>query len=272
MRNVLAAAVLLLLMVGVGAAQWQLVWSDEFDYVGLPDSSKWDYEEGFVRGNEMQYYTRAQLENARVQNGVLVIEARKEQIVNPKYRPGTDSWIQQREFGYYTSASVITRGKASWTYGRIEVRAKVPKGVGTWPAIWTLGANIAKVKWPQCGEIDIMEHVGKDPDFAYGTVHFVEDGEHKYLQGKCESKTLAGDFHIYAIEWFKDRIDFYLDETKYHTFKLDIAGKGEDNPYRRPQYLLMNLALGGSWGGEIDDSALPQKYVIDYVRVYRATE
>jgi len=270
MRNVLTVVMLLLLSVGADAVQWQLVWFDEFDYVGLPDSAKWDYEEGFVRNNEMQYYTRAQKKNARVENGVLVIEARKEQIANPKYKPGTDSWIMQREYGQYTSASVITRNKASWTYGRIEVRARLPRGKGTWPAIWMLGASIAKVKWPQSGEIDIMEHVGQDPDRAYGTVHYVEEGKHKWLQGKCESKTLADDFHTYAIEWFKDRIDFFLDDEKYHTFALDLAGKGEDNPYRKPQYLLINLALGGGWGGAIDDSMLPQKYLIDYVRVYQA--
>jgi len=252
------------------AAQWQLVWSDEFDYTGLPDSTKWDYEEGFVRNNEMQYYTRARKQNARVENGVLVIEGRKEQIANPKYKPGTDSWIQKREYGQYTSASLITFNKASWTFGRIEVRARLPQGKGTWPAIWTLGANISKVRWPKCGEIDIMEHVGKDPNWICGTANYDLNGKRQYDQGKIQTETPYADFHIFAIEWFDDRIDFFFDDTKYFTFPVDKAGQGEDNPFRKPQYLLINLGLGGSWGGEIDDSMLPQKYLIDYVRVYRS--
>jgi beta-glucanase (GH16 family) len=252
------------------AAEWQLVWSDEFDYTGLPDSTKWDYEVGFVRNLEMQYYTHANLKNARVENGVLVIEGRRERIANPKYKPGTDSWIEQREMGQYTSASLTTRGKESWTYGRIEVRAKLPWGKGTWPAIWMLGTNISKVKWPSCGEIDIMEQVGKTPDRIFGTAHYVVNGKHEYDQGKIEVNKPSADFHIYAINWYKDRIDFFFDDSKYFTFPLDKAGKGEDNPYRKPQFLIINLALGGSWGGEIDNSIFPQKYLIDYVRVYKS--
>jgi beta-glucanase (GH16 family) len=266
-----------LLVIGIIAAatylhavEWQLAWSDEFDYSGLPDSTKWDYEEGFVRNAEMQYYTRERLENARVENGVLVIEGRKEQIGNPKYKPGSDSWILKRQFGYYTSASLITLNKASWTYGRIEVRARLPHGKGTWPAIWTLGANRTKVKWPTCGEIDIMEFVGKEPDWIHGNIHYIENGKHRSNGGKIHTEKPYADFHIYAIEWFPDRVDFFFDDTKYHTFPIDNAGIGEDNPFRKPHYLLINLALGGSWGGEIDESILPQKYLIDYVRVYQA--
>ena len=254
------------------AVEWELVWSDEFDYEGLPDSTKWDYEEGFVRNAELQYYTRARHENARVKDGLLIIEGRKERIANPRFKAGSDSWILKRDYGEYTSASLITRDKASWKYGRIEVCAKLPQGKGTWPAIWMLGANIAEVRWPACGEIDIMEHVGNDPYNIYGTIHYVTDGKRKHSQGKHQTDDAEKDFHVYAIEWSQFQIDFYFDNTKYHTFPIDIAGVGEDNPYRKPQYLLINLALGGGCGGKIDDAVLPQKYLIDYVRVYQVKQ
>ena len=135
--------------------KWELVWADEFNGKGLPDQSKWDYEVGFIRNREKQYYTKARLENARVENGMLIIESRKE-----KY-----------EKGDYTSASLHTRYKAKWLYGRIEVRAKLPTGRGMWPAIWMLGANYGKVRWPACGEIDIMENVGFNPDMIHANVH-----------------------------------------------------------------------------------------------------
>ena len=250
------------------AGEWKLVWSDEFDYTGLPDSSKWDYEEGFIRNREEQYYTRERKENARVENGNLIIEGRKEQFRNPKYEPGSRRGNRRREFAQYTSAALITLKKASWTYGRIEVRAKLPQGKGVWPAIWTLGTNITSIGWPRCGEIDIMEFVGHDPNRVHANAHYGMDGEHKSDGGKIQTEAPYDDFHIYAIERYPDRIDFFFDETKYHSFEIDKAGKGDDNPFRRPHYLLINLALGGSWGREIDDSILPQKYLIDYVRVY----
>ena len=249
-------------------AGWKLAWSDEFDYEGPPDPKKWDYEEGFVRNNEMQYYTRARRENARVEKGVLVIEGRKEKFRNPKYQRGSKDWRRGREFAEYTSAALITRGKASWRYGRIEVRAKLPRGKGMWPAIWTLGTNRSKVRWPGCGEIDIMEFVGKQPDHVHGNAHYGLGGRHRSKHGKLRTKAPYDDFHVYAIEWFPDRIDFYFDKKKYHTFRIDDAGKGADNAFRRPHYLLINLAIGGSWGGKIDEAVLPQKYLIDYVRVY----
>ena len=252
------------------AADWKMTWSDEFDYTGLPDSKKWDYEEGFVRNNESQYYTRARLENARVENGVLVIEGRKEQFKNAKYKAGSDKWGEQSEDASYTSASLVTLGKACWTRGRIEVRAKLPQGKGVWPAIWTLGMPGPGVKWPDCGEIDIMEFLGREPGRMYGTLHYAVAGKHCQIQGVYEAKDLQETFHLYAIEWFDDRIDFFVDTIKYRTIALDDAGKGGENPFRKPHYLLINLALGGSWGGTIDDSVLPQKYLIDYVRVYES--
>jgi beta-glucanase (GH16 family) len=244
--------------------QWKLVWSDEFDKDGLPDPAKWDYEEGFVRNNEAQYYTRARKENARVENGMLVIEGRKEQFANPRYREGATKGSSSRQFAEYTSAALITKGKADWTFGRIEVRAKLPQGTGVWPAIWMLGTRGG---WPAGGEIDIMEFVGKEPNLVHATVHFNKNGKHASSGNKIKTEKPFDDFHVYAVEWFADHMDFYFDKQKYHTFQNSQA---ENDPFSKPQYLLINLALGGSWGGKIDDSIFPQKYLVDYVRVYQA--
>jgi beta-glucanase (GH16 family) len=243
---------------GGDAGKWELMWSDEFDYQGLPDRTKWGYEEGFVRNSESQYYTRARQENARVEDGMLIIECRKE-----NFKPENHDAVE------YTAASLITLNHASWQYGRIEVRAKLPKGKGVWPAIWTLGTNISQVGWPACGEIDIMEFLGGEPNNIYGALHYAVDGEHRDDGGTLETYKPYDDFHIYAIEWYPDLIDFFFDSKKYHTVLLDQAGTGEDNPFRRPHYLLVNFALGGEWGGLVDDANLPQKYLIDYVRIYR---
>jgi beta-glucanase (GH16 family) len=243
---------------GLHAEKWKLVWSDEFNYQGLPDKTKWDYEEGFVRNHESQYYTRGRLENARVEDGMLILECRKEHFT-PKLHAPVE----------YTAASLLTRNKASFQYGRIEMRAKLPQGRGVWPAFWTLGTNISRVHWPACGEIDIMEFVGFETNKIHGTVHYALDGKHQSDTGSLEAVRPYDDFHIYAIEWYPDRIDFFFDSTKYHTVLIDKAGQGGANPFRAPHYLLINFALGGSWGGPIDDTVLPQKYLIDYVRIYR---
>jgi beta-glucanase (GH16 family) len=253
-----ATSIIIMAATCVHAEKWTLVWSDEFDYQGLPDKAKWDYEEGFFRNHESQYYTRARLENARVDHGVLTIECRKE-----RFKPENHAPVQ------YTAASLVTKNKASWRYGRIEVRAKIPHGKGVWPAIWTLGTNISTVGWPACGEIDIMEFVGKVPNNIYGTIHYAVDRKHQSDQGRFEKAGLYDDFHVYAVEWSPDKIDFYLDDTKYHTCLIDKAGTSAKNPFRAPHYLIINFALGGDWGGPIDDTVLPQKLLINYVRVYK---
>ena len=257
-KTLLIACGVLTAVAGVRAGDWKLVWADEFNYSGLPDPAKWDYEAGFVRNHESQYYTRARLENARVENGLLVIECKKEH-----YKPEHHAAVE------YTAASLITEGKASWCYGRIEMRAKLPKGKGVWPALWIMGTNRNAVGWPACGETDIMELVGKDPNTIHGTLHFGAKGKHKSDGGKFAADRPSDGFHIYAVEWFPDRIDFFYDTNKYHTVKLDKAGPGAANPFRQPHYLLLNFALGGGWGGPVDDANLPQKYLIDYVRVYQ---
>ncbi len=261
-RHLAPTIVLLAYLLWTGplhAAGWRLVWSDEFDKSGPPDAAKWTYEEGKLRNHEAQYYTNARPENARVEGGMLVIEGRKEPFSSP----------DGKHHAAYTSASLTTEGLAAWTYGRVEVRAKLPEGRGVWPAIWMLGNNIHTIGWPRCGEIDIMEFVGKEPAFVHGTAHYSKDGKHASSGDKTAIADPATGFHTYAVEWWPDQIDFFFDEKKYHTVPIDNAGAGEENPFRKPQYLILNFALGGDWGGPIDDSKLPQKFLIDYVRVYQ---
>ncbi|NDP19557.1 MAG: family 16 glycosylhydrolase [Paludibacter sp.] len=235
----------------------KLVWSDEFNYKGLPDSTKWVCEEGMVRNDEKQYYTKNRLENARVENGNLIITARKE-----NYREGK-----------YTSACLNTQGKHEFTRGRIEVRAQIPHGVGVWPAIWTLGTEFSNSngKWPACGEIDIMEFVGFDPNKIHANVH---TRDYNWTKGNPRGGTFnvenpSAGFHIYAVDWYKDRMDFFFDDKLYFTCNRKNEGVGEW-PFDSPQFLLINLAIGGSWGGQkgIDDKIFPMEYKVDYVRMY----
>jgi beta-glucanase (GH16 family) len=245
---------------------YKLAWSDEFDRPGLPDPTKWGYEVGYVRNHESQYYTRARMENARVENGMLVIEARKEHYKIPessgRARGGS------KEYAEYTSAALVTQHKTSWKYGRIEARAKLPHGLGTWPAFWTLGEQRG---WPACGEIDIMEFVGHTPGKVFATVHYQKDGKHASSGHSLDVTAPWDAFHVYAVEWTPESMDFYFDQTKYHSFTVSAAENEGQNPFQMPHYLLLNLALGGDWGRKIDDSMLPQKFYVDYVRVYQKT-
>jgi beta-glucanase (GH16 family) len=254
------------------AGEWKLVWADEFDKPGQPDPAKWTYEEGFIRNRELQYYTRARSENARIEAGMLVIESRREKFANPGYQPGAQGNPRRaREFAEYTSASLTTRGLASWLYGRVEVRAKLPGGRGVWPAIWMLGTN-RNAGWPACGEIDIMEFVGFEPDKIHGTIHTGKYNHVKKTQkgATVEVKAPCDDFHIYAIEWSADKIDFFVDDQKYFSFANEHTGH-DAWPFDQSQYLILNTAIGGDWGGAkgIDPGIFPQKYYIDYVRIYQ---
>jgi beta-glucanase (GH16 family) len=250
---------------------WKLVWSDEFNYNGLPDSTKWGFETGLLRNNEKEYYTKARKENAFVKNGFLYITGIKEKYPNAVYKAGSADWQKKDSLADYTSADICTQGKASWKYGKVEVRAKIPAGKGMWPAIWMLGDNISKAGWPACGEIDIMENVGFEPNRVYATMHYADPATKKHAaNGKFrESNTLSTDFHIYTLEWDKKLIKISIDNNLYQIFNIDDAGKGIDNCFRQKQFLILDLALGGDWGGPIDDQVLPQQYIIDYVRVYQ---
>jgi beta-glucanase (GH16 family) len=245
------------------SAQMRLVWSDEFDYTGLPDSSKWGYDLGDgcpnVCGwgnNELQFYTARRLENARVEGGYLVIEARRE-------RMGSQD---------YSSARMVSKRRGDWTYGRIEARAKLPSGLGVWPAIWMLPTDWAYGGWPASGEIDIMEHVGYMPDSLFGSLHTTR---FNHIQGTqvtagLFSKTLSTDFHRYGIEWDAEKIDFFFDGEKYLTFKNRREGSAAW-PFDRDFHLLLNVAVGGNWGGKmgVSESIWPQKMLVDWVRVYQ---
>jgi beta-glucanase (GH16 family) len=240
--------------------EWKLVWSDEFNYTGLPDSAKWNYNVGGHGwgNNELQFYTEKRPENARVENGLLVIEARKE------------NWQGKN----YTSARLVTKGTGDWQYGKIEVRAKLPKGVGTWPAIWMLGST-TPLKWPDDGEIDIMEHVGYDQGKIHGSVHCK-----KYYHGIGTQKTsftmmpdCSEKFHVYAVEWNKDIVKVSADSNVYFTFTNEHSGY-EAWPFDNKMYLLLNIAVGGNWGGQkgVDDSIWPQRMEVDWVRVYTSNK
>ena len=257
---------LLLLCLCSQAQEWQLKWSDEFNYTGHPDPKKWGYESGYVRNNEKQYYTTKRLENARVENGHLIIEGRKE---SPDMATLPNEPTKRRIGINYTSASLHTKGIASWEFGYIEVRAKVPKGKGVWPAIWTLGDNIDQVNWPRCGEIDILEFVGKDPKKIHANAHFLQNGKHTSNQKGQPVSEPWKEFHHYGMQWDRDWIHFYFDGQRYHSFKVSKADGTSGNPFHRPHYLILNLALGGTWGGTIDGSIFPAQYLIDFVRVYQ---
>ncbi|HYE07745.1 MAG TPA: glycoside hydrolase family 16 protein [Planctomycetota bacterium] len=235
----------------------RLVFADEFDQPGRPDPAKWTYEEGLVRNGEAQFYTRDRAENARVSDGCLVITARKEAFSGAAY----------------TSASLTTQGLADFTYGRIAVRARLPKGRGTWPAIWTLASDITQTGWPLCGEIDIMEHVGFDPLRVHTTVHTAAYNHTKGTQRGhgVEVADLSQEFHVYGCTWDEDAVRFDLDGVETFVFPNDGAGDRATWPFDRPHYLILNLAIGGGWGGQqgIDDAIFPAEMRVDYVRVWQ---
>jgi len=232
------------------------VWSDEFNTPGLPDSTKWGYEVGKLRNNELQYYTLKRLENARIQDTLLIIEARKESYL------GAD----------YTSASLISKYKGDWLYGKIEVRAKVPTGKGTWPAIWMMPTNDEYGGWPKSGEIDIMEYVGMNPLNLYFTTHFEgTNGSGHQSSGKhFEFNAPYDRFITYTLVWTPEKLEWYADGVKYHSY-VKTADDSKVWPFNKSFYLILNLAYGGVWGAQqgIDDTKLPHKFYIDYVRVYQ---
>jgi len=235
--------------------EWDLVWSEEFDYTGSPATETWAYETGYIRNHELQYYTE-EMKNVRVEDGLCIITARLE---------GEDS---------ITSASINTRDKQDFLYGRIEVRAQIPSALGTWPAIWMLGTNRSELGWPACGEIDIMEHVGYDPDRIHANIH-TKAYNHSIGTNKGNQIEMTdpwSDFHVYAVEWFEDHMDFFMDDSLYFSFENDLEKNNDTWPFDKTHYLLLNLAYGGSWGGNegVDTSLLPLEYKIDYVRYYKA--
>lgn len=256
-----ASAVAPALPTGVPSG-WKLVWSDEFNVDGLPDRSKWDFATERNKlgwhNNELQYYARDRLENSRVADGKLTITAFKEKLVNAADYGGQS----------YTSARLRTKGRAEWTYGYFEIRAKLPCGLGTWPAIWMLGQA---GEWPLQGEIDIMEHVGKKKGEVLGTVHTAaynhrintQKGATVMVPDVCDA------FHNYQLKWDADQIAIGVDNKYYFHFVNPKDGDLKKWPFSAPEYLLLNLAIGGDLGGPVDDAIFPLKMEVDYVRVYQ---
>ena len=256
-------------LIEVGGSPYSLVWSDEFSGSGPVDNSKWTFEKGFARGKELQWY---QPDNAFRENGVLVIEGRKERKRNPEYTKGSPNWRYNRQYIDYTSSSLKTEGLASWQYGKILVRAKITNLTGTFPAIWTLGMDCA---WPANGEVDIMENYQGNvlANFAWGT-----DKRKKPLWDTVRTPVASlgenwvNDFHLWEMDWDKDRMSIYVDGQLLNEVDLNKTVNGSDscegkNPFRQPHYLLLNLALG-SHGGSVKDLSFPTRYLVDYVRVY----
>lgn len=249
------------LLLALSACQSQkrkLVWYDEFSTPGLPDSTKWNYDIGGSGwgNNELQYYTN-DLKNARVEDDLLIIEAHYDSLGN----------------NAFTSARMVTKHKGDWLYGRMEVKAKLPRGKGTWPAIWMLSTDWKYGGWPISGEIDIMEHVGYDPGVIHGTLH--SDKYNHIKQTQQEGKITIADaqdaFHVYAVEWSENKIDFFVDDQHYHTVTRNPDDNEKGWPFDQRFHLILNIAVGGNWGGKegIDYSIWPQRLEVDWVRVYQ---
>jgi len=240
-----------------------LVWRDEFNNKSNNvDTTKWNIEIGNGcpslcgwGNNELEYYSKNS-DNVKTEGGMLIIQAQKQDLEEFKY----------------SSAKLTTKYKADWKYGRFEIRAKIPFGRGVWPAIWMLPTTSAYGQWPHSGEIDIMENVGYMPDSLFGTVHTGAYNGMKGTQksGSFFSKKMSAEFHNYSVEWTNEMITFYIDNIKYHTFK-NTTTDSEAWPFDQKFHLILNLAIGGNWGGKfgVDDSIFPQKMLVDYVRVYQ---
>ncbi|RYU90539.1 glycosyl hydrolase family protein [Mucilaginibacter terrigena] len=238
------------IQVNVSAAE-ALVWSDEFNNTGAPDPGKWGYDLGNNNGwgnNELEYYTN-RTDNAIESDGTLKINLKKEDY---------------NGFGY-TSARLLTKGKFAFKYGRVEVKAKLPAGVGTWPAIWALGANVDTTPWPACGEIDIMEHVGKQQNTIFSTLHYPNHYGGGGVSATTQNPTASTAFHVYSLEWTPTTMKFAVDGNVYHTF-----ANTADLPFNHDFFLILNVAIGGNFGGPaVDPNFTNDSMEVDYVRVYK---
>lgn len=251
--------------------QYKLVWSDEFNYKGRPDSSKWNYENGFVRNEELQWY---QPENAYCKKGKLIIEAKKETKPNPNYVKDSRNWRQNRPGINYTSACLITKGKKDWLYGRFEMRARIDISAGLWPAWWTLGVS---KPWPANGEIDIMEYYrGK----LLANIACADKSHRaEWYSNRFSTDSLgpswSSKFHVWRMDWTKDYVELYVDDQLLNKVPVDSLYNKDGsnfNPFRQPHYMLLNLAVGGQNGGDPSNTSFPRKFEIDYVRVYQQIE
>jgi beta-glucanase (GH16 family) len=262
--------VLILTLAAVGAAQSsggrKLVWSDEFEKDGRPDPARWNYEQGFVRNEELQWY---QSEIARCEKGFLIIEGRRERLKNPNFVAGSTNWKTNREFAEYTSASVTTRGIQDWLYGRLEMRGRIDTRGGLWPAFWTLGSQ---GRWPANGEVDIMEY--------YRGILLANliwaGGERTRSFAKRKPITSFDDpewsnkFHVWGMDWNENRIVITVDGLTLNDSDLNqTLNPDGTNPYRHAHYMILNLAIGGTAGGNPSATTFPARFEVDYVRVYQ---
>lgn len=226
-----------------------VVWSDEFNYTGLPDSTKWGYEVGYIRNRELQYYTLKRPENAVVQNGNLMLIGRKE------------PW----EGFEYTSASINTEGKYSFQYGLVEARMKLPVGQGKWPAFWMMGINRREVGWPRCGEIDVMEHINNTL-ILHGTAHWHNE---KHVSSGGTIPCDVRDYHVYAVSWTPDSLVWFVDGQRYYGLCIKDS-VNSTHEFHKPFYMLLNLAIGGNWPGNPDSTTVfPDTVFVDWVRVHK---
>jgi beta-glucanase (GH16 family) len=233
----------------------KLIWSDEFDGSGAPDSDKWGYDIGTGSngwGNgESQYYTDRS-ENVKRVNGFLIITAKAESY----------------EGSEYTSSRLLTQGKFDFTYGRVEVKAKLPSGGGTWPAIWMLGADFSSVGWPACGETDIMEHAGNRQGIVQSAMHTSSSYGNTVNHGSQTLSDVSTEFHVYTVEWTSEKMVFSVDDKVHYTYNPSTKNS-ETWPFDKDQFIILNVAMGGGFGGDIDPNFVQSSMEIDYVRVYQ---
>lgn len=252
------------------ASEYKLVWADEFNVNGAPDTSKWSYENGFVRNTELQWY---QTDNAICENGMLVIEARRENRPNPLYEEGSTDRKKSRKNILYTSSSLNTRKKFSWQYGRFEMRGRIDISKGMWPAWWTLGDT---KRWPANGEIDIMEYyrgsllanIACLNSNGYSAKWYGK----KYPTDSLGGAAWASKFHTWRMDWTDSEISLFVDDQLLNRVDVDSLfnrDRSGFNPFRQPHYMLLNLAMGGTNGGDPSQTRFPNRFEIDYVRVYQ---
>ena len=251
---------------------YELLWNDEFDSNGKPKDTYWSCENGFVRNEELQWY---QADNANIKNGLLVIEGRREQVLNTNFKKNSKNWRENRKFAQYTSACIKTKGKFSFKYGILEVRARIDTSLGMWPAIWTLGVQN---RWPANGEVDQMEYYRHEGEakilanaaWANAKMNAVWDSEKIPLSYFIEKQPdWSQRFHIWKMDWTEDYIRLYLDNELLNEIDLTKTINADGfNPMHQAQYILLNLAIG-ALGGDPTNTSFPRKYEVDYVRVYQ---
>lgn len=250
---------------------YALVWQDEFDCSRKIDERDWNYERGFRRNFEAQWYKS---DNVNCHDGILEIEAKREVVDNPFYEASSDNWRKQRKQAFYTSGSINTKGKHSWKYGRFEIRARIQTQDGLWPAIWFLGNEGT---WPKRGEIDLMEYyqgqILANAAWAQADSDKPVWDSVKIPMSDFNDPHWHEKFHLWRMDWDKDFIQLYLDDQLINSIDLskaiNPAGKLPKEPFQQPHYLLLNLAIGGKAGGDPSNTAFPNKYEIDYVRVFQ---